>query len=40
MDAIIIISSLNASQRLLVSEVLKLLKLILTVPANNPVSER
>ena len=31
-DTITIISSLNASQMLLVSEVLKLLKLILTVP--------
>ena len=39
-DAIAIISSLNASQMLLVSEVLKRLKLILTVPATNAVSER
>ena len=39
-DAITIISSLNASQKLLVSEVLKLVKLILTVPATNAVSER
>ena len=39
-DAITIISSLNASQKLLVSEVLKLVKLILTVPATNSVSER
>ena len=31
-DAIKIISSLNASQRLLVSEALKLVKLILTYP--------
>ena len=31
-DAITVISSLNASQKLLVSEVLKLVKLILTVP--------
>ena len=39
-DAITIISSLNASQKLLVSEVLKLVKLILTVPITNAVSER
>ena len=39
-DAITIISSLNASQKLLLSEVLKLVKLILTVPATNAVSER
>ena len=39
-DAITIISSLNASQKLLVPEVLKLVKLILTVPATNAVSER
>ena len=39
-DAITFISSLNASQKLLVSEVLKLVKLILTVPATNAVSER
>ena len=32
-DAMTIISSLNASQKLLVSEVLKLVKLILTVPS-------
>ena len=32
-DAIKIISSLNSSQKLLVSEVLRLAKLILTVPA-------
>ena len=38
-DAIKIISSLNASQKLLVSEVLRLVKLILTVPATNAVSE-
>ena len=37
-DAITIISSFNASQLLLVSEVLKLLKLILTVPATNGVT--
>ena len=34
------ISSLNASQKLLVSELLKLVQLILTVPATNAVSER
>ena len=39
-DAITIISSLNASRKLLVSEALKLVKLILTVPATNAVSER
>ena len=39
-DAIAIISSLNASQKLLVSEVLELVKLISTVPATNAVSER
>ena len=39
-DAITTISSLNAPQKLLVSEVLKLFKLILTVPDNNAVSER
>ena len=39
-DAIIIISSLNASQKLSVSGVLSLVKLILTVPATNAVSER
>ena len=39
-DAITIISSLNASQKLLVSELLKLVKLILTVPGTNAVSER
>ena len=39
-DAITIISSLSASQMLLVSEVLRLVKLILTVPATNVVSER
>ena len=37
-DAITIISSFNASQLLLVSEVLKLLKLILTVPATSGVT--
>ena len=39
-DVITIISSLNASQKLLVSEVLKLVKLIITVPAISDVSER
>ena len=39
-DAIKIISSLNASEKLLVSEALKLVKLILTVPATNALSER
>ena len=39
-DAIIVISSLNASQKLLVSEVLRLVKLILTGPATIFVSER
>ena len=41
-DAIKVISSLNASQKLLVlvSEVLKLVKLILLVPTTNAVSER
>ena len=39
-DAITIISSLNPSRKLLVSDVLKLVKLILTVPATNVVSER
>ena len=39
-DAITVISSLNASQELLVSEVLKLVKLILIVPATNAVTER
>ena len=39
-DATTIISSLNASQKLLVSEVLKPVKLILTVPATNTVSEK
>ena len=39
-DAITIISSLNTFQELVVSEVLKLVKLILTVPATNAVSER
>ena len=38
-EAIKIISSLNASRKLLVSEVLKLVKLILLVPTN-AVSER
>ena len=39
-DSITIISSLNTSQKMLVSEVLKLVKLILTVTATNAVSER
>ena len=39
-DTITIILSLNASQKLLVSEVLKPVKLILTVPTTNAVSER
>ena len=39
-DAITIISSLNTSQKLLVSEVLKLIQLILTVPATNAANER
>ena len=39
-DAIKIISLLNASQKLLVSEVLRLVKLILIAPATNAVSER
>ena len=39
-DAITIISSLNASQKLLVSQVLKPVKLILTLPTSNTVSER
>ena len=39
-DAIKIISSLNASQKLLVSEVLKLVKLILLVLATNAFSKR
>ena len=38
-DAITIISSLIASQKLLVSEVVKLVKLILTVTATNTVSD-
>ena len=39
-DAITIISSLNTSQNLLVSELLKLVELILTVPITNAVSEK
>ena len=39
-DAITIISSLNASEKLLVCEAVKLIKLILTVPTTNAVSER
>ena len=38
--AITTISLLNASQKLLVSEVFKIVELILTVPATNAVSER
>ena len=39
-DAIKVTSSLNPSQKMLVSEVLKLVKLILLVPAANAVSEK
>ena len=39
-EAIKIISSLNPSRKLLVSEVLKLVKLILPVPTTNVVNER
>ena len=39
-NTITIISSLKASEKLLVTEVLKLVKLILTVPATNAVTER
>ena len=39
-DATTIISSVNASQKLLVSEMLRLVKLILTVPATTAKSER
>ena len=39
-EAIKLISSLDAYQKLLVSEVLKLVKLILLVPIINAVSER
>ena len=39
-DAIKVISSLNASPKMLVSEVLKLVKLILLVPAAHAVSEK
>ena len=39
-DTITIISSLNASQKLLVSEVLKFVKLIITVSPTNALSER
>ena len=39
-ETIKIISSLNASRKLLVSEVLKLVELILLVPITNAVSER
>ena len=39
-ETIKIISSLNASRKLLMSEVRKLVKLILLVPSTNVVSER
>ena len=39
-EVIKIISSLNASRKLLVSEVLRLVELILLVPTTNAVSER
>ena len=39
-EAIKIISSLNASRKLLVAELLKLIKLILLVPTTNAVSKR
>ena len=39
-EAIKIVSSLNGSRKLLVSEVLKLVVLILLVPTTNAVSER
>ena len=39
-DAIKVTSSLNPSQKMLVSEVLKLVKLILLVPAANAASEK
>ena len=39
-EAMKIISSLNASRKLLVAELLKLVKLILLVPTTNAVSER
>ena len=39
-EAIKIISSLIASQKLIVSEVLKLVKLLLLVPTTSAVSER
>ena len=39
-DAITIILSLNASQKLLISKVFKLVKLILIVPTTNAVSKR
>ena len=39
-EAIKLISSLNPSRKLLVSEVLKLVKLVLPVPTTNVVSER
>ena len=39
-ETIQIISSLNKSRKLLVSEVLRLVKLILLVPSTNAISER
>ena len=39
-EAVKVISSLNVSRKLLVSEVFKLVKLILLVPTTNVVSER
>ena len=39
-DIITVISSLNASQKLLVSELLKRFKLISSVPATNAVTKR
>ena len=39
-EAIKVISSLNTSQKLLVSEVLRLVKLILLVSTTNAISER
>ena len=39
-DVTTVISSLNASQKLLVSEVFKLVRLILTLLASNAVNER
>ena len=39
-DVITIVLSINASQKLLLSEVNKLVKLIVKVPATNAVNER